>query len=167
MASIWSSCACGCELCGVTCLPRRMQDCIITSSSECYVPERPVSSSFRGRIISTIRRSYFCLVGLCSVNDGCSLCPTPDSLDCRHFRLPTAIAIVVGESIALGEFLPRNYGEIAWLSSFACVWAGMATIAMCEVLRYDEPAVRFPESGGEHLYLCPNTGTGWYFSTAG
>jgi hypothetical protein len=61
----------------------------------------------------------------------------------------------------------RNYGEIAWLSSIACVWAGMATIAMCEVLRNDEPAIRFPESGGEHLYLCPNTGTGWHFSTAG
>jgi hypothetical protein len=35
------------------------------------------------------------------------------------------IAIVVGESIALGVFQPRNYGEIAWLSSFACVWAGI------------------------------------------
>jgi hypothetical protein len=61
----------------------------------------------------------------------------------------------------------RNYGEIAWLSSIACVWAGMATMAMCEVLRYDEPAIRFLDSGEKYVYLCPDAGTGWHFSMAG
>jgi APA family basic amino acid/polyamine antiporter len=35
----------------------------------------------------------------------------------------------------------------------ACVWLGMALMAMCGALCYSELAIRFPESGGEYVYL--------------
>jgi basic amino acid/polyamine antiporter, APA family len=63
--------------------------------------------------------------------------------------------IVVGESIALGIFLTpatmaKSLGSPLLL---LLVWLGMALMAMCGALCYSELAIRFPESGGEYVYL--------------
>jgi len=81
--------------------------------------------------------------------------PFPGSLEHRQFGLPAAIAIVVGESIALGIFLTpatmaKSLGSPLLL---ALVWIAMAFMAMCGALCYSELAIRFPESGGEYVYL--------------
>jgi APA family basic amino acid/polyamine antiporter len=80
---------------------------------------------------------------------------SPVSLQRRQFGLAAAIAIVVGESIALGIFLTpatmaKSLGSPLLL---ALVWMGMALMAMCGALCYSELAIRFPESGGEYVYL--------------
>jgi APA family basic amino acid/polyamine antiporter len=73
----------------------------------------------------------------------------------RQLGLPAAIAVVTGESIALGIFLTpaamaKSLGSPLLL---ALVWLGMALMAMCGALCYSELAIRFPESGGEYVYL--------------
>jgi APA family basic amino acid/polyamine antiporter len=73
----------------------------------------------------------------------------------RQLGLAAAIAVVTGESIALGIFLTpaamaKSLGSPLLL--FA-VWLGMALMAMCGALCYSELAIRFPESGGEYVYL--------------
>jgi len=80
---------------------------------------------------------------------------SPESIGRRRFGLPAAIAIVVGESIALGIFLTpatmaKSLGSPLLLG---LVWLGMALMAMCGALCYAELAIRFPESGGEYVYL--------------
>jgi APA family basic amino acid/polyamine antiporter len=79
----------------------------------------------------------------------------PVPLDHRQFGLPAAIAIVVGESIALGIFLtPATMAKsLASPLLLTLVWMGMALMAMCGALCYAELAIRFPESGGEYVYL--------------
>jgi basic amino acid/polyamine antiporter, APA family len=73
----------------------------------------------------------------------------------RQLGLSAAIAIVVGQSIALGIFLTpagmaRSLGSPLLLG---LVWCAMAFMAFCGALCYSELAVRFPESGGEYVYL--------------
>ena len=72
-----------------------------------------------------------------------------------RLSLAAAIAVVTGESIALGIFLtPAAMAKL--LGSpllLAVVWLTMAIMAMCGALCYSELAVRFPESGGEYVYL--------------
>ena len=73
----------------------------------------------------------------------------------RQMGLPAAIAVVTGESIALGIFLTpaamaKSLGSPLLL---AAVWCGMAFIAICGALCYSELAVRFPQAGGEYVYL--------------
>src|SRR5271154_3253783 len=73
----------------------------------------------------------------------------------RQMGLAAAVAVVTGESIALGIFLTpaamaKSLGSPALL---AAVWCGMAVMAMCGALCYSELAVRFPQSGGEYVYL--------------
>jgi APA family basic amino acid/polyamine antiporter len=80
---------------------------------------------------------------------------SPSSDQRRQFGLAAAIAIVVGESIALGIFLTpatmaKSLGSPLLL---ALVWMGMTLMAMCGALCYSELAIRFPESGGEYVYL--------------
>jgi APA family basic amino acid/polyamine antiporter len=80
---------------------------------------------------------------------------SPGSLERRQFGLLAATAIVVGESIALGIFLTpatmaKSLGSPLLL---AFVWMCMAVMAMCGALCYAELAIRFPESGGEYVYL--------------
>ena len=80
---------------------------------------------------------------------------SPGSFLHRLFGLPAAIAIVVGESIALGIFLTpatmaKSLGSPLLLGF---VWVAMAFMAMCGALCYTELAIRFPESGGEYVYL--------------
>ncbi len=73
----------------------------------------------------------------------------------RQMGLAGTIAVVMGESIALGIFLTpaamaKSLGSPALL---AAVWCGMGLIAMCGALCYSELAVRFPLAGGEYVYL--------------
>jgi len=73
----------------------------------------------------------------------------------RQLGLMAAMAVVTGESVALGIFLTpasmaKSLGSPALLLA---VWLGMALMAMCGALCYAELAVRFPESGGDYIYL--------------
>jgi APA family basic amino acid/polyamine antiporter len=73
----------------------------------------------------------------------------------RQLGLSAAAAIVVGESIALGIFLTpaamaKSLGSPLLLG---LVWLGIALMAICGAFCYSELAVRFPESGGEYVYL--------------
>jgi APA family basic amino acid/polyamine antiporter len=69
--------------------------------------------------------------------------------------LASAVAVVTGQSIALGIFLTpaamaKSLGSPLLL---AAVWCGMALVAICGALCYSELAVRFPLAGGEYVYL--------------
>ena len=80
---------------------------------------------------------------------------SPKHFEHRQFGLPAAISIVVGESVALGIFLTpatmaKSLGSPLLLG---LVWMGMAFMAICGALCYAELAIRFPESGGEYVYL--------------
>src|SRR3984957_358035 len=73
----------------------------------------------------------------------------------RRMGLPGTIALVMGQSIALGIFLTpaamaKSLGSPLLL---ATVWCGMGLIALCGALCYSELAVRFPHAGGEYVYL--------------
>jgi APA family basic amino acid/polyamine antiporter len=73
----------------------------------------------------------------------------------KQLGLAAAIAVVTGESIALGIFLTpaamaKSLGSPLLLGA---VWLGMALMAMCGALCYSELAIRFPQSGGEYVYL--------------
>lgn len=69
--------------------------------------------------------------------------------------LAATIAVVAGESIALGIFLTpaamaKSLGSPLLL---AAVWCGMALMALAGALCYSELAVRYPVAGGEYVYL--------------
>ncbi len=73
----------------------------------------------------------------------------------RQLGLAAAIAAVTGETIALGIFLTpakmaKSLGSPLLL---AAVWCGMAVLMACGALGYAELAVRFPEAGGEYVFL--------------
>ena len=73
----------------------------------------------------------------------------------RQLGLAAAVAAVTGESIALGIFLTpatmaKSLGSPLLL---AAVWCALAVMTICGALCYSELAVRFPESGGEYVYL--------------
>src|SRR5580704_4249849 len=73
----------------------------------------------------------------------------------RQIGLAATIAVVTGESIALGIFLTpaamaRSLGSPALL---AAVWCGMGLITLCGALCYSELAVQYPITGGEYVYL--------------
>ena len=70
----------------------------------------------------------------------------------RRMGLAGTIALVTGQSIALGIFLTpaamvKSLGAPLLL---AAVWCGMGLITLCGALCYSELAVRFPHSGGEY-----------------
>ena len=69
--------------------------------------------------------------------------------------LAATIAVVTGQSIALGIFLTpaamaKSLGSPTLL---AAVWCGMALMALSGALCYSELAVRYPVAGGEYVYL--------------
>jgi APA family basic amino acid/polyamine antiporter len=73
----------------------------------------------------------------------------------RQMGLAMAIAVVTGQSIALGIFLTpaamaKSLGSPALLAG---VWCGMALMAVSGALCYSELAVRYPVVGGEYVYL--------------
>jgi APA family basic amino acid/polyamine antiporter len=66
-----------------------------------------------------------------------------------------ATAVVTGEAISLGIFLTpaamaRSLGSPTLLGA---VWCGMALVTMAGALCFTELAVRFPQAGGEYVYL--------------
>ena len=66
-----------------------------------------------------------------------------------------ATAVVTGEAISLGIFLTpaamaRSLGSPALLGA---VWCGMAVMTLAGALCFTELAVRFPQAGGEYVYL--------------
>jgi basic amino acid/polyamine antiporter, APA family len=66
-----------------------------------------------------------------------------------------ATAVVTGEAISLGIFLTpagmaRSLGSPALLGA---VWCGMALLTLAGALCFTELAVRFPQAGGEYVYL--------------
>ena len=73
----------------------------------------------------------------------------------RQMGLAGTVAVVTGESIALGIFLTpaamaKSLGSPLLL---VAVWCGMGMITMCGALCYSELAVQFPVTGGEYVYL--------------
>lgn len=73
----------------------------------------------------------------------------------RRFGLRTAIALIVGQVIAVGIFLTpagmaRSVGSPFWL---LVVWMVIAAMTLSGALCYGELASRFPEAGGSYAYL--------------
>jgi APA family basic amino acid/polyamine antiporter len=73
----------------------------------------------------------------------------------RELGLGSAIAAVVGESIAIGIFLTpagmaKSLGSPFWLLA---VWMLMAAMALSGALCFGELATRFPQDGGLYVYL--------------
>src|SRR5258708_8513443 len=73
----------------------------------------------------------------------------------RQLGLGTAMALIVGEVIAVGIFLTpsgmaKSLGSPLWL---LIVWLLMGGMALCGALCYGELTARFPEAGGGYVYL--------------
>lgn len=73
----------------------------------------------------------------------------------RQIGFRTAVALIVGEVIAVGIFLTpsgmaKSLGSPLWL---LVVWLIMGGMALCGALCYGELATRFPEAGGGYVYL--------------
>ncbi len=73
----------------------------------------------------------------------------------RQIGFRTAVALIVGEVIAVGIFLTpsgmaKSLGSPFWL---LIVWLVMGGMALCGALCYGELASRFPEAGGSYVYL--------------
>ena len=73
----------------------------------------------------------------------------------RQYGLATAIALLVGQVIAVGIFLTpagmaKSVGSPFWLLA---VWLVMAAMALSGALCYGELASRYPEAGGSYVYL--------------
>lgn len=73
----------------------------------------------------------------------------------RQMGVWGATAVVTGEAVSLGIFLTpaemaRSLGSPALL---AAVWLGMAAMTLAGALCFTELAVRYPQSGGEYVYL--------------
>lgn len=69
--------------------------------------------------------------------------------------LRTAVALIVGEVIAVGIFLTpadmtRTVGSPFWL---LVIWLSMGALAICGAFCYGELAARFPQAGGGYVYL--------------
>lgn len=73
----------------------------------------------------------------------------------RQFGLRTAIALIVGQVIAVGIFLTpagmaKSVGSPFWLF---VIWLVMGAMTLSGALCYGELASRFPEAGGSYVYL--------------
>ena len=73
----------------------------------------------------------------------------------RQLGFRTAVALIVGEVIAVGIFLTpsgmaKSLGSPLWLLG---VWLMMGGMALCGALCYGELTARFPEAGGGYVYL--------------
>jgi len=73
----------------------------------------------------------------------------------RELGFAAAVGIVVGQSIALGIFLtPASMAKsLGSPMLLLLVWVAMAVMTMSGALCYAELGVRFPQSGGEVVYL--------------
>ncbi len=73
----------------------------------------------------------------------------------RQFGLWTAVALIVGQVIAVGIFLTpagmaKSVGSPFWL---LIIWLVMGAMTLSGALCYGELAARFPEAGGSYVYL--------------
>src|SRR5436190_17576969 len=73
----------------------------------------------------------------------------------RQYGLATAIALLVGQVIAVGIFLTpagmaKSVGSPFWL---LVIWLLMGAMTLSGALCYGELAARFPEAGGSYVYL--------------
>jgi APA family basic amino acid/polyamine antiporter len=73
----------------------------------------------------------------------------------REVRLPGAVALVVGQVIAVGIFLTpgsiiRSVTSPFWM---LLVWIAIGGMAICGALCYGALAARFPQTGGGYVYL--------------
>ncbi len=73
----------------------------------------------------------------------------------RRFGLFTAIAMIVGQVIAVGIFLTpagmaKSVGSPFWLLT---IWMVIAAMTLSGALCYGELASRFPHAGGSYVYL--------------
>lgn len=73
----------------------------------------------------------------------------------RQFGLWTAVALLVGQVIAVGIFLTpagmaKSVGSPFWL---LVIWILMGAMTLSGALCYGELAARFPEAGGSYVYL--------------
>jgi basic amino acid/polyamine antiporter, APA family len=73
----------------------------------------------------------------------------------RRLRLDAAVAMVVGEVIAVGIFLTPAEMARALGSPLRvlAVWLAVGLAALCGALCYGELAARYPEAGGGYVYL--------------
>lgn len=73
----------------------------------------------------------------------------------RPLRLPSAVALVVGQVIAVGIFLTPGtiIRTIASPVGVLIVWASIGIMAICGALCYGALAARFPQAGGGYVYL--------------
>lgn len=80
---------------------------------------------------------------------------TADNKLSRQYGLATAIALLVGQVIAVGIFLTpagmaKSVASPFWLLA---VWLVMGAMALSGALCYGELASRYPEVGGSYVYL--------------
>ena len=73
----------------------------------------------------------------------------------RQFVLWTAVALIVGQVIAVGIFLTpagmaKSVGSPFWL---LVIWVVIGLMTLSGALCYGELAARFPDSGGSYVYL--------------
>ena len=73
----------------------------------------------------------------------------------RQFGLWTAVALIVGQVIAVGIFLTpagmaKSVGSPFWL---LVIWVVIGLMTLSGALCYGEFAARFPEAGGSYVYL--------------
>ena len=73
----------------------------------------------------------------------------------RRLTLWPAVALIVGQVIAVGIFLTpgtmlRTLASPAWVLA---VWGVMGTMAICGAACYGALAARFPRAGGGYIYL--------------
>jgi basic amino acid/polyamine antiporter, APA family len=73
----------------------------------------------------------------------------------RQFGLWTAVALIIGQVIAVGIFLTpagmaKSVGSPFWLLA---IWLLMGAMTLSGALCYGELASRFPQAGGSYVYL--------------
>lgn len=83
----------------------------------------------------------------------------------RRFGLGTAVAMIVGQVIAVGIFLTpagmaKSVGSPFWL--FA-IWMFIGLMTLSGALCYGELASRYPQAGGSYVYLREAYGKGTAF----
>ncbi len=83
----------------------------------------------------------------------------------RGISLPAAIAVIVGQVIAVGIFLTpagmaKSVGSPFWLF---VIWLFVGLMTLSGALCYGELAARFPEAGGSYVYLREAHGKGMAF----
>ena len=73
----------------------------------------------------------------------------------RELRLPAAVALVVGQVIAVGIFLTPGtiIRTLASPLGVLLLWAVMGGMAICGALCYGALAARYPRAGGGYVYL--------------